>query len=281
MKVILSRKGFDSSYGGYPSPVIGRDMISFPIPLRKDTTTYSKLNYGNRTYLELMQELGVKGIDEKTCHLDPDIKRGVLKDRPDDWTPALGQMSGSQTHLENMKVKEGDIFLFFGWFKTTQKYNGKLGYCKNPDFPNGFHALFGYLQIGEIIRTKNATNDELKHIRQHPHVQNNEILKDESNVVYVAKNRLEFNGKETDKAGSGCFVFSEDLILTRKGTPRRTEWNLDQVFKGKKISHHSDPWKNGYFKSASIGQEFVVQDDDKIAEWAKTLIEKHHIKENQ
>jgi len=34
MKIILSRKGFDSTYGGFPSPIFedGR-MISLPIPI--------------------------------------------------------------------------------------------------------------------------------------------------------------------------------------------------------------------------------------------------------
>ena len=44
MKVILSRKGFDSSYGGYPSPILpdGR-MVSLPIPL-DDDIRYFDLN---------------------------------------------------------------------------------------------------------------------------------------------------------------------------------------------------------------------------------------------
>ena len=41
MKVILSRKGFDSCYGGHPSPILpdGR-MISLPIPSSEDLICY-------------------------------------------------------------------------------------------------------------------------------------------------------------------------------------------------------------------------------------------------
>jgi hypothetical protein len=37
MKVILSRKGFDSGYGGIPSPVLpDGTMLSLPIPSKGD-----------------------------------------------------------------------------------------------------------------------------------------------------------------------------------------------------------------------------------------------------
>ena len=33
MKAILSRKGFNSAFGGYPSPILpGGEMVSLPIP---------------------------------------------------------------------------------------------------------------------------------------------------------------------------------------------------------------------------------------------------------
>lgn len=50
MKVIFSRKGFDSSYGGYPSPILpDNSLISIPIPsmrfLQKKTNGKEKLQY--------------------------------------------------------------------------------------------------------------------------------------------------------------------------------------------------------------------------------------------
>ena len=37
MKLILSRKGFDSEFGGCPSPILSDDeLISFPIPANEE-----------------------------------------------------------------------------------------------------------------------------------------------------------------------------------------------------------------------------------------------------
>ena len=40
MKVILSRKGFDSQYGGMPSPILpDGTLLSLPIPSKTDMET--------------------------------------------------------------------------------------------------------------------------------------------------------------------------------------------------------------------------------------------------
>ena len=59
MKVILSRKGFDSGYGGWASPILpdGR-MLSLPIPASNGLLSYDDLSASNgQTYLETMREL--------------------------------------------------------------------------------------------------------------------------------------------------------------------------------------------------------------------------------
>ena len=103
MKVILSRKGFDSKNGGYASPILpdGR-MISLPIP-GDGQTSYSDLQLDNQTtYYALMQRLGMKkGFKEDTkCHLDPDIRKDV-KCRKSGWKACFGQCDKAQTHLKN------------------------------------------------------------------------------------------------------------------------------------------------------------------------------------
>lgn len=58
MKIILSRKGFDSENGGYPSPIMpdGR-LISLPIP-SWDDNCYSDLILDNEiSYFDIMQQL--------------------------------------------------------------------------------------------------------------------------------------------------------------------------------------------------------------------------------
>ena len=82
MKVILSRKGFDSEYGSYPSPVLpdGR-MISLPIPSKIDSITYNELKLDEqKTYYDLIKDLGMQGFDsDEKCHLDPDVYKRIIK----------------------------------------------------------------------------------------------------------------------------------------------------------------------------------------------------------
>ena len=59
MRIILSRKGFDSANGGYPSPIMpdGR-MVSLPIPDQDTDVKYSQLFLPNgKNYGLLMQDL--------------------------------------------------------------------------------------------------------------------------------------------------------------------------------------------------------------------------------
>ena len=122
MRVILSRKGFDSANGGYPGPILpdGR-LISLPIP-SSDNICYSDLRIDNKnTYFDLMKQLKGKVKYNGSwhelnssiqCHLDPDVYKQIVS-RDKDWMPSFGQINASQTHLKNKGVKEGDIFLFF------------------------------------------------------------------------------------------------------------------------------------------------------------------------
>jgi hypothetical protein len=149
MKIILSRKGFDSSHGGCPSPIMPNgDLISLPIP-SKDLIKYSDLQVdSNRSYYNLIDELKIKNIDNNSqCHLDPDLRRDVIKGRRN-WKPCFGQINQSQTHLYRRGIKEGDLFLFFGWFKQTEIKNGNLQFKKSAPY---LHVIFGYLQIGKIM----------------------------------------------------------------------------------------------------------------------------------
>ena len=46
MKVVFSRKGFDGSAGGSPSPIIDGIPLSIPIPYLNSTKTYQHFNLG-------------------------------------------------------------------------------------------------------------------------------------------------------------------------------------------------------------------------------------------
>jgi hypothetical protein len=272
MKVILSRKGFDSSYGGYPSPILpSGEMVSLPIPL-EDDIKYSDLSTDGSTYYDLMKDLRPtikrKGewipLDQESkCHLDPDIHRGSIR-RGHDWKPCFGQIGAAQSHLENQHVSEDDLFLFFGWFRKTRYHNGKLEFDPNE---RDFHSFFGYLQVGEITKV-NRGSDVPKWLAYHPHTSGWRLDK-ETNTTYIARDRSSWN---ESLSGTGRFMFNDRLVLTKKELSR-SKWNLPNCFRDAEISCHKDPWKDGYFQSLPRGQEFVIRDNAKIEEWAKGIVE--------
>lgn len=262
MKIILSRKGFDSGYGKIASPILpDGTLLSMPIPTT-DKTTYDSLSYKGKKYSEIISELweGHKNkFDGPTCHLDPDLRKDVIE-RDDDWCPAFGQSDSALTHLYNQGVKEGDVFLFFGWFKQTEYHNGKLRFVKGS--PN-LHIIYGYLQVGDIKK-----KEETKQIYWHPHA-TYEGKKNELNAIFLpTKNLL-----NTKFSGSGVFKYNKDLVLTKEGVKdNRSRWKLPECLVGKHISYHTeDSYKDGYFQSVAKGQEFVVDADDDIIEWVKSL----------
>ncbi len=308
MKVILSRKGFDSCYGGYPSPILpdGR-MISLPIPSSEDSICYKDLKIQNKNLYELMRELfdpkdrkpkikingkWVELTEQTTCHLDPDIYHFLI-DRDKEWTPLFGQCKAAQSHLENKNVTEGDLFLFFGSFRKTKydrenesdgegeglgakfrktKYvRGNRGKLVFDPEDREKHIIFGYFQIGKIVKVSEETKLP-KWMLYHPHtIKKRRNVK--NNTIYVARKRLSWN---SSLPGAYFFNYSKNLVLTKEGCPK-SYWNLPTFFRNLEISYHSNnSWKSdGTFKSAGRGQEFVIEENEKVEEWAKNLIEEN------
>ena len=270
MKIILSRKGFDSEYGGHPSPFIpGEKMCSFPIPVERGGIGYKEVSFSkDRSMKDAMDELGIEPNKGKgSCHLDPDIDPAALK-RPKVWRGAFGQCDAAQGHLENRGVGRGDLFLFFGWFRrAAYDKNGGLKFIE-PKY-RGFHALFGYLFIDEVlaIGSRSGVPGWLEY---HPHCENR-FRKKTGNAIYTAKRSV-----ADGLPGFGCFRASDGLILTKKGYSK-SRWDLPKrVFSGAQISYHKkSAWKDGYFRSTGRGQEFVVEDDEKVAAWAMDLVKSH------
>lgn len=75
MKLIFSRKGFDSSAGGVPGPLVDDRPISLPIPTRMPSPTrYGDLANG---VAELVSDLTRGRIaGDGPYHLDPDLDAG-------------------------------------------------------------------------------------------------------------------------------------------------------------------------------------------------------------
>ena len=102
-KIILSRKGFDSKFGGIPSPILpDGTMLSLPIPWDKESTSFEDLNHHGVSNANIIQMLGGK-LDTSMCHFDPDL-RYETKDRPNDWRPCLGQAHAAASHLKSQGV---------------------------------------------------------------------------------------------------------------------------------------------------------------------------------
>lgn len=280
MKVILSRKGFDSGYGGYPSPILpDGTMLSLPIPSNDSNIKYENLSYYDTKlkkrikYSEVIRNLigekikfegnGSKNLDELYCHLDPDIREDCYCREPG-WKGVFGQKDKAFIHLNNQKVEKGDLFLFFGWFRRTVYKEYKLKF--DPEC-RGFHAIYGYLQIDKIEKIKDLKIEEYPEYKYHPHLCILNNLMD-SDHLFFSTERLSFL---KTKKGYGTFDLSEKNILTKKGYTR-SKWELPEWIKNYEITYHSEKSRKAdYFQSAYKGQEFVIKSDDKIIEGIKNL----------
>ena len=266
MRIILSRKGFDSASGKQPNPIMpDGSLLSLPIPSGYDDQiyTYSSIHRNGWTYYDIIHSLKPKTQIQANdyCHLDPDLRADVCN-RDSGWKPAFGQIDAALTHLRNNHVSEGDIFLFFGWFRQTEERNGRLLYVKGaPDL----HIIYGYMQVGQIIESK---SDAPQWLEKHPHYAYDKLWEKHSNAIYLPSKNLSIL---PEKKGCDVLGYRKDRVLTKDGMSRGC-WDLPDYFKDVSISYHPHPWKNGYFKSTGRGQEFVMEATPNIIDWVQRII---------
>lgn len=265
MKIILSRKGFDAKNGRFQSPILpDGTMLSMPIPGSSEDS-YADIEYNGLKYSELLNQLKPKNIvSSSQCHLDPDIRAGIRIKSVDNWRPAFGQAGGPQTHLENYDVGLNDIFLFFGWFKETEiGSSGRLRYKRSaPDI----QAIYGYMQIGDMLK-----GDRIRECSWHPHANEVEYMWT-NNTLYIPTSELTINNQSTGFPGYGTLKYSSQRVLTKPGLSR-SKWSILDWFHDVSISHHSkESFKDGYFQSACIGQEFIITANDEAINWARQII---------
>ena len=212
MKIIFSRKGFDSSSGGKPSPIFLEGTArSLPIPYCGSPTRFNDVRWRNTSHgaiVECLTNGGVKGRD--LCHLDPDLDADALL-RLQGWRPAFGQAEIAQRHLEKQGVGPGDRFLFFGWFRSVERENGST-WRYVPNAPNA-HRLFGWLQVSDvapIVGSLTRARSERPWQSRHPHLNMHRA----HNTFYIARKTLSLN-ELSAQSGAGLFDGSgECLTLT-------------------------------------------------------------------
>jgi hypothetical protein len=197
-------------------------------------------------------------------HLDPDLRPESLPRRPG-WRPAFGQVSAAQSQLERQRVGVGDLFLFFGWFRRTQWVADSLVYERRSPH---LHLIFGWLQIGRILKPScpGAKIPEWAH--SHPHV-SGAWFRDQSNTLYCASDTLCVPGLKSRRPGGGVFErFSPRLCLTAPGQKHRSIWSLPRAFyppgTPPGLSYHRDKQRwtrrstDVLLRTVGKGQEFVI-----------------------
>lgn len=266
MNVIFSRKGFDSSVGGFPSPIFpDGTMVSIPIPSLKSTITYKdftpwyvKLNHDIHKVLNDITKERIKfqgGRKKVPCdyfsnkckaHFDPMI----IKHRGKEFI-AFGQQGRAAAHLKKQLVEEGDIFLFFGWFKRIENIGDTWIYSTSS---LDLHIIWAYMKIERIIDLSEINKQEVlkdfPFLSSHPHW----VFEfSKPNIIFLSSKIKLFN-------------YDQKRVLTNLDRYKgRSYWKLPIYFnqpqafsflKNFAVENHSV-----HVKSPGRGQEFVLNLD--------------------
>jgi hypothetical protein len=280
MKLILSRKGFDSEAGGCASPIFeDSSFLSLPIPEPSGLKTFSEIGADGRIG-KVVEDLTIRWRSplkaSDPVHFDPDLKLESLEREPG-WRPLFGQAGSPQGHLEKHGVGSGDLFLFFGWFRQVEQINGRFRY--KPNAPN-FHMFYGWLEVGGMWRMAEDRSRIPVWAAKHPHVTAKNYSA--NNTIYVAAGT-----NSTFNAGT-FRTFADQLVLTEPGQSRSC-WRLPKWLhpaEGRsRLSCHDklNRWRSDenytYLQSVGRGQEFVLDIDDypQALPWAKALIAENSV----
>lgn len=267
MRIIFSRKGFDSAAGGCPSPLIEGRPYSLPIPTRMPSDTrYRDLG---EPYVSLVSVLSRGRVSsEDRCHLDPDIDAGRLR-RSSGWRGSLGQVGAAQGHLDRHGVGRGDVFLFWGLFRALSG-DRFTGPCE--------HRIFGWLQVGEVEHAGSDARPLLKRhpwLRDHPHVADGWP---ENNTIYIAQDRLILDGKDCGLPGWG--MLNPGRRLTAHESRKPSVWQVPRWIHpgtgGTGLTYHPpERWLGlDLLQSAPRGQEFIADAENRAdaVEWLVSLL---------
>lgn len=275
MKIIFSRKGFDSSTGGVPSPIFpdGR-IISLPIP-RASSIAYADLRFDGASIGNIVEDLAKGRLRaEDTCHLDPDLREDVYP-RAHGWRPIFGQKGASAKHLLEHGISPGDLFLFFGWFREIEISEGTYRYIRGA---SDLHVLFGWLQVDKILRQGDTPPEWATY---HPHFREDF---GPDNLIFIGRRELELDGANCGVPGAAAFPEYRDELCLTAAHRSRSWWSLPAWFypseAKRPLSHHEDlsRWhakgNHVYLQTAARGQEFILHANQypESVPWVQSLI---------
>src|SRR4051794_2446783 len=97
-RIILSRKGCDSSTGQCASPIFGdASMVSIPISDRGTGISFRSVAYSSpcgTTLADILPSIGCHLEASEEVHLDPDLRKESREKRAEGWRPMFGQCGG-------------------------------------------------------------------------------------------------------------------------------------------------------------------------------------------
>jgi hypothetical protein len=308
-KIILSRKGFDSSAGGDYSPFdpsTGKYIV-LPIPERKkDWKISNPLKFQDvkirRYHLseidvsnlkELITVLGlrceIRGRDPLTrrttaekseyCHFDPWLGPCPwLETESDHKVGVLGQQGIAEKHLRSEHVGIGSLFLFFNRFVPIRGRENVMGFAI--DTKKGAYFIYGWLVVGRKVETySDISNPEIE--RRHPHATKDYFEMQPDNALYIAADTLSLNG--FTYLGCGYFPrLSKKLLLTsEKDCQTPTKWELPAFFYERELRptymmkdwrwKKEEGWSTCFVKIPFRGQEFVFKPSNDCYIWLGQL----------
>lgn len=171
MKIILSRKGFDSSYGGYPSPILpDGSLLSIPIPsmrfVKKKTDGENKWQYFDGSpYLPIKYKdlripskirksflalnLNLKNFEDLLIQL---FLKARIKDKVNSKTQWYDRSVPWYCHLDpdiipDLLPREEKWQPIFGQIKTAQRHLEKQNVGKNDLF-----LFFGWFRKTKLVK---------------------------------------------------------------------------------------------------------------------------------
>lgn len=291
MKLVLSRKGFDSGSGGCFSPYdheTGK-YIWFPIP-EKVNSYSNNIRYSDiivkdeylsglkgsnlseiykglkRTDRLKLRKYEYASIDnnELFAHFDPMLGVPPWMEESENCKVGMGfGQFNAAPQLGNHDVNRGSIFLFFGGFQSisNRKISG--------------HYIYGWLKVKKRIETYKECKEIIEEykLNHHPHITEAAFTRNQKNYIFLPD---EWLFEDLKIPGCGYFTkLNDSLLLSNSKISNIATWNLPFFFYKNLTQVHQNTWE--YTRDefctvkTGIGQEFITQLTDKGEEWLRKL----------